>query len=296
VVCGSQARAVAGIKYRTALKKFGRPNRTIKGSEMVDFNPIWTFHLAMALTKIDGLHAGKALFECGGKLVEANSSLQAFVAHEQNSIFPETLDRVRDVVGLIEALVSHPPNKCLAQAEVLELDIAINHALITFEAESERVFIVGLQRQRALDLRTLVESIKDCVSRETWDRMSAASRRELGECGRCLALERYTAAGFHALRAIEVEIRDYVCLLLHARPEKRDWGYYVQVLRDHSANPKLVSTLDEIRKLDRNPLMHPEDWLEQGDAIGLFNSAQTSLERLIADMRLKKLLPPAPSV
>ena len=60
---------------------------------------------------------------------------------------------------------------------------------------------------------------------------------------------------------------------------------------DNGADPKLIATLDNIRSLDRNPLIHPEDWLSKDDAIGVFNTAQTAFDRLVSDMEKRKLLP-----
>src|SRR5258707_981787 len=105
-----------------------------------------------------------------------------------------------------------------------------------------------------------------------------------------LSFERYTAAGFHMLRGVESEIRDYVFLVSHAQPKKRDWGYYVEFLTDNGADKKLMANLDSIRNLDRNPLMHPEDILDQQEAIAIFSSCLIAIERLISDMDKKGLL------
>ena len=112
------------------------------------------------------------------------------------------------------------------------------------------------------------------------------------ECGRCLAFERYTASGFHILRALESEIRDYLIMVTHNMPKKRDWGYYIEELEKNNANQKMLTALDNIRNLDRNPLMHPEDWLRKDDAVGLFNLGKTALHRLITDMKKQGLLRP----
>jgi len=48
--------------------------------------------------------------------------------------------------------------------------------------------------------------------------------------------------------------------------------------------------LDVMRNLDRNPLMHPEDFLEQSDAINLFWSGIGAVERMLGDMDKKTLL------
>lgn len=61
--------------------------------------------------------------------------------------------------------------------------------------------------------------------------------------------------------------------------------------RKNNADPGLVAVLDNIRSLERNPLMHPEDWLDVDEAIAVFTLSNTAITRLISDLRKKK--PPA---
>jgi len=50
----------------------------------------------------------------------------------------------------------------------------------------------------------------------------------------------------------------------------------------------MVAVLDNIRSLERNPLMHPEDWLDIDDAIGIFTLCQTAVTRLVTDIKKKR--------
>src|ERR1700730_12979689 len=129
----------------------------------------------------------------------------------------------------------------LTSYEVLNINVTINRTVYTFERECAQKFIVGLEKQRALEPKTLIEEIESAISPECWKRLSLLTKREIEECGKCLAFERYTASVFHVLRGLESEVRDYVCLLLHARPLKRDWGYYIDILKANSADVKLVA-------------------------------------------------------
>jgi hypothetical protein len=116
------------------------------------------------------------------------------------------------------------------------------------------------------------------------------------EAGFCLAFERYTASGFHALRGIEYEIRDYVQLATRKpiRESDRNWGAYIRTLTSNDASSKLLTLLNDIKNLDRNPLIHPEHWLDIDQAVQIFCSAQTALDRLTTDMFIKNLLPRDP--
>jgi len=268
--------------------------RQIKGTRMIDFQPAWMYYFGEAITQLDSIQHPIHLPSVANVLHDARTSLDGFLSHQQITLFPETRERVKDVVVWINVIL--PPdqpiaNRLIEENEVLGLASAVNGAMITFEAECGRVFIVGLEKQRALQPKTLIEEIEDAFSPDCWNRLSRVTKREIEECGKCLAFERYTAAGFHMLRGLETEVRDYIHLLPIALPTNRNLGSYISILKDNGADPKLIAVLDNVRRLDRNPLIHPEHWLGKDEAIGIFNTAQTALERIVADMEKRKLLP-----
>jgi hypothetical protein len=135
-----------------------------------------------------------------------------------------------------------------------------------------------------------VEQIENCFSPESWSVIEASAKKEFEESGKCLAVERYTAAGFHSLRGVECVIRQYIVELAGNLPKKRDWGHYIEVLRQHGADASLVAVLDNVRSLERNPLMHPEDWLNIDDAIAIFMISQSAVARLVSDIKRKRAL------
>ncbi len=266
---------------------------------MIDFNPAWIYHLGECLGRLElALRDGDVqLADIYREFFMARGAVEGILYNPQHSLFPDThedLTRLLDNINLIapsEARLTHQMH-IVTKDEALGITYAINQVRETFEREAAKQFILGLEKQRALDPATLVERIETTMSPRCWERLSAATKREIQESGKCLALERYTASGFHMLRGLESEITDYIHLLTNAKPTQRNIGHYVQVLKENHADPKLIAMLDNIRNLDRNPLMHPEDWLDKDDAIGIFNTSQTAFERLISDMEKKKLLPP----
>jgi hypothetical protein len=74
---------------------------------------------------------------------------------------------------------------------------------------------------------------------------------------------------------------------------KKTWGEYVgdlQKLADDGASlavvpeKKTIRTLDQIRDLDRNPLMHPRDVLSPSDAMVLFNLATSAIMAMAGEL------------
>jgi hypothetical protein len=182
-------------------------------------------------------------------------------------------------------------DKVLTHSEVERIQTFHASITTTLRDESMHNFVVCVVNQRALSAYTLVEKIEDCFANKCWQRMSDKAKREFAESGRCLGLERYTGTGFHALRGVEVIIRQWIDEVVGSLPAKRDWGTYIDTMKRNGADPGLTAVLDNIRSLERNPLMHPEDWLDVDDAIGVFNLSQTAVSRIMSDLEAKKPSP-----
>lgn len=118
---------------------------------------------------------------------------------------------------------------------------------------------------------------------------------EIRSAGRCLAVENYTASGFHVLRSLEVVMGDYYKKATGSDKEFKSWYDYVSAFKEledsrearNSAfpSPKVAAMLDRMRQLDRNPLMHPRDTLDEMGADTLFKLGIATLTELAKDVR-----------
>jgi len=120
-------------------------------------------------------------------------------------------------------------------------------------------------------------------------RMSKLAISDAQAAGRCLALDLPTACGFHSLRALEAVIVDYIVRKTGAKPTKRDLGEYVRALNDNGADQDVTSTIDQLRRIQRNPLMHPEHELDEPTAIRVFQLCQSAMVACVADMEKQNL-------
>jgi hypothetical protein len=175
-----------------------------------------------------------------------------------------------------------------------ESDYATYFGLLTefeeiFREESKHLYAMCVEDQRVYSAYVLIEHIEEAVAPDTWKYMSKTARAELKEAGRCLALERYTASGFHLLRCVESIVKEYIdARQIPLAPGDRNWGKYADALKKDGAAPEVTSYLDSLRVYDRNPLMHPEKTLNIDEAIELFCLCQTALGRLLRDMERRK--------
>lgn len=131
------------------------------------------------------------------------------------------------------------------------------------------------------------QSVRPFVAKECID--------EIREAGRCFALESYTACGFHTLRALEVVMSDYYKKVSGKDKTFRSWHDYIEEFTkleksttrrgSKYPSPKVAAMLDRMRQLDRNPLMHPRDSLDEMAADTLFKLGIVTISELAKDMR-----------
>jgi hypothetical protein len=82
---------------------------------------------------------------------------------------------------------------------------------------------------------------------------------DINQGAKCLAFEVPTAAAFHLMRATESVIQRYYGEVVGKLPPKksRNWGAYIANLRRCGAEPKIISALEDMKELYRNPIIHP---------------------------------------
>jgi hypothetical protein len=269
--------------------------RSIEGSDMVEVDVYWFYWMSMTTYSLHQFPLEGA--PLGAISAYLGISRVAFenLGDERARAFPKTASVINDILAWINRIMpERNPSELLPEERLATMvgpaDMATLHnllgALITFlRDESNHGYVVCVENQRLLSAYSLVENIESCFSPDSWSTIVVEAKQEFEEAGKCLAFERYTGAGFHALRGVECVIRQYIVKLTGSLPKKRDWGHYIQVLKDNGADPSLIAVLDNIRTLDRNPLMHPEIWLDVDEAIAVFTVSQTAIVRLVAGIK-----------
>ena len=166
------------------------------------------------------------------------------------------------------------------------------HVLAVECRKSETYFI---ERVVGFDLPTLLHSADENVHHSIRPFVPKEALNELRLAGRCLALENHTASGFHTLRGLEVVIAAYYKAVSNKDKEFRSWHDYVEALAELSAekdgvkpqypSAKAAAMIDRMRELDRNPLMHPSETLDEMTADSLFKLGIITITELARDMR-----------
>jgi hypothetical protein len=109
------------------------------------------------------------------------------------------------------------------------------------------------------------------------------AKKDFNQAGRCLAFDLPTAAAFHLTRSIETVLRRYhalACSTSTNAGKRPDMATCLNQLRASGEDPKLLDILDHFRDLHRNTTMHPEVFLENPEALRLFDVAKSGLNAM----------------
>jgi len=107
---------------------------------------------------------------------------------------------------------------------------------------------------------------------------------DVGSACRAVAFDLGTAAGFHIFRVLEAVLRRYYVAVAGgaAAPKVRTIGTYVRAMRKLGCgDPVVLATLNQIRDLHRNPLVHPEAQLTADQAVSLVGVVRSAIEAML---------------
>jgi hypothetical protein len=113
---------------------------------------------------------------------------------------------------------------------------------------------------------------------------------DFNQAGRCLLFDNSTAVGFHLMRATETVIYKYLRKLSgkDTPVKSRNWGVYITALKKLDADPKVVGTIQHIKDVYRNPILHPEVTLTADEAQVLFGLSVSAIVQIAGAMKASK--------
>ena len=92
-----------------------------------------------------------------------------------------------------------------------------------------------------------------------------AARRDIEEVGRCIAFELATAAAFHLNRVYEIMVHYYYEKVTGGKGKQpgRNLGeYFSRLKKEEKADQRVVTAMESFKDLHRNPIIHPEQFLD----------------------------------
>jgi hypothetical protein len=170
------------------------------------------------------------------------------------------------------------------------LDYRFQHVIDTAK-EFETVLLADMERLLAYypgqkgnySTRQLIERAENALPQSALNKISSDARREITESGRCFVFDTPTACGFHIMRATEAVMHEFYLQVCKPQPEPNErlesWAEYIKRFRQ-SSDPyakQVAELLQQIKDLNRNPIMHPEVFLNDDQAFKLFELAKSAI-------------------
>lgn len=156
-----------------------------------------------------------------------------------------------------------------------------------FLAELQAAALYLVSPKGGFDTAALIELGGLLFSNDLAEKVPAAIP-DLEQATRCIAFELATAAGFHLHRAHESVLRTYWDCVTggEPRPEENNMGVYLRQLEKlDKGRPEVRSHLKSIKNFHRNPLMHPEQTLDNVDqALDLLAAIRCSIGYMLQEI------------
>jgi len=218
-------------------------------------------------------------------LTAAKNALAVLLGSDVPLALTVSRDVAEDLNAAIDSalLPLESPDQVENVASVRKLAIQLEIILVE---ELNKQAIYHVFPKRAYDINILIQDATKVFSDDIRKALSQEATRDVAAAGRCLAFELPTAAVFHLMRGLEATIWDYYSVVVGAMPKKklRNWGTYIKLLEKHGAAGTVVSVLTQIKDLHRNPVLHPELFLEMDEALSLLGIVESAIGAMFADM------------
>lgn len=140
--------------------------------------------------------------------------------------------------------------------------------------------------KRAYDIELLIEDATHIFSDAVRVSLASIERYDIQQAGKCLAFEVPTAALFHVFRAADSVLRRYYRHIMGSEPQlkMRNWGAYIKKLRGCGANEKILSALEQMKDLHRNPIVHPEAEASMDEALSYIGIAESVISVMVLEI------------
>ena len=152
-----------------------------------------------------------------------------------------------------------------------------------FKAELARSDIYFVTSVGGYSTEKLLWSGRSLLHESTLNWISVEAIKDFEEGTRCLALKQATAAGFQLLRSVEAVMHQYYDVVSNGaeRPTNRNMGSYIATMENiDGIDHRMLEVLRGIKNLRRNPLAHPEDFLEVKDALIILDITKSSISTM----------------
>lgn len=217
--------------------------------------------------------------------------LHTITIKDKRNPFPAPVQDAAEQVKKRLHFVEHPSDGegIVSKIDLEALAESVQQLQTVFQFEAPRFPIFVAARRGMYNSNDLIDHAEEHLTDETMAATPEQCRIDIRAAGRCLAFDMETASAFHMLRAIESMIKAYYHRLTGKTfPEAkipRNWGKYIDALRDEGALDSILAQLEIIKTVQRNPILHPEENVGRDDGLRLFECGIVLIDRIVYGMQ-----------
>lgn len=257
---------------------------------MIQIDGFYLYSLGCSIHPLADIRKEQKLDDWAFPLFTAQYAIEEFL---QRSVFQIRTSRVaaQKLLRVVADLVNqYPRDDAITYVEAVNITNALSEFEHVLAAELGMFNLWLVLKKRGYDTTDLIQQgwvlfPEDLILKVPEAKLDAAAATQ------CIAFNLPTAAGFHLHRMNESVLHRYYDAVTQGRPrpESRNVGEYLAEMRKLGVgDEKTLSALKDLKDLHRNPLIHPEDSLENIDeAIALLGSIHAAVVSML------RAIPPA---
>lgn len=252
---------------------------------MIQISFPWMIEVAAALDNLDQIKPGQTLAEAFLVLFEAKSRLEG--AYQQSIYIPflrasrEPANRLHGAIA--DMMTPFDAGKILDETIVWRIKVQRDQFKLVFLADVSLLPAFLVTRKDNYDVQYLISEGVGLFPPPMLTK-APETKDDALEVGKCLAFERNTACGFHTFRVVEAVARRYWDAVSggKARPVPETLGMFAGQLKIcQMGDAKVYESLEQMTKLHRNPLAHPDVILDADEAIAVVGMARSVLTPML---------------
>jgi hypothetical protein len=246
----------------------------------------YIYGLAVALEPLAKITVGQSVMDYVLMLFPAQQSLETLL---RSSLFSPALRSSRPFGEHLLTLLNEKANRASYEGQTMPADV---YPITTAFTEFKTAFIAELQtlpsffvtQKGSHDTLTLLDQAWRIFPSDLASKVPEAMF-DVGEAGKALCYEVPTACGFHIFRATETVLRRYYTHVTGGKPQPkiRNIAVYINAMRQRNCgDERILSVLEQMSKLHRNPLIHPEVVLTVDEAISIVGIAHSAITSMLS--------------
>jgi hypothetical protein len=275
-------------------------------NDMIRISLQFFYDIGSALEPLKRITVGDEVFDYFSELFTADEKLEGLL---RNQVIPlrTSYENGQVLLAQISNLIDkfsdpgtpdEPTDTTITQQEQHLLSEAIKNFETVLAAELRILDTYFVSQKGGYSTAHLIELGHTLLPEDVRSAMPEGAMQDFKQGCRCLAFDLGTAAGFHLFRATEAVLDQYYDVVATQKnlPPKSTMGQTIAYLKANGGDPKIMSVLEQLTTLHRNPVIHPEDTLTANQALTLIGMVISALVAMLEATIKAQISVSAPSL